>query len=58
MLPIAFHPIYKHPLPEDHKFPMLKYELLPHQLLLEGIAEESDFFAPEPVDLKELSAIL
>ena len=57
MLPIAFHPIYKHPLPEGHKFPMLKYELLPQQLLLEGIAEESDFFAPEPADLKDVYAI-
>ena len=36
MLPIAFHPIYKHPLPEGHRFPMLKYELLPQQLLHEG----------------------
>ncbi len=57
MLPIAFHPIYKHPLPEGHKFPMLKYELLPQQLLLEGIAEESDFFAPEPAELKYVYAI-
>lgn len=50
--PIAFHPIYKHPLPEGHRFPMLKYELLPQQLLLEGIASENDFFAPEQIDLK------
>ncbi|MBF8456137.1 histone deacetylase [Kaistella sp. G5-32] len=57
MLPIAFHPIYKHPLPEGHKFPMLKYELLPQQLLLEGIAEESDFFSPEPADLKYIYAV-
>ena len=57
MLPIAFHPIYKHPLPEGHKFPMLKYELLPQQLLLEGIAEKSDFFAPEPAELKYVYAI-
>ncbi|WP_373710026.1 histone deacetylase [Kaistella sp.] len=57
MLPIAFHPIYKHPLPEGHKFPMLKYELLPQQLLLEGIAEESDFFAPEPAELQHVYAI-
>ena len=57
MLPIAFHPIYKHPLPEGHKFPMLKYELLPQQLLLEGIAEKSDFFAPKPAELKYIYAI-
>lgn len=47
MFPIAYHPIYKHPLPEGHRFPMLKYELLPQQLLHEGIAEASDFFEPE-----------
>ena len=57
MLPIAFHPIYKHPLPEGHKFPMLKYELLPQQLLLEGIAEQEDFFAPEIADLQDVYAV-
>lgn len=51
ILPIAFHPIYKHPLPEGHRFPMLKYELLPKQLLHEGTATENDFFTPEIVDL-------
>jgi acetoin utilization deacetylase AcuC-like enzyme len=52
--PIAFHPIFKHPLPEGHRFPMEKYELLPQQLLLEGIAEPSDFFTPTEVDLKHV----
>lgn len=52
MYPIAYHQIYKHSLPEGHKFPMLKYDLLPQQILLEGIGEESDFFAPEIVDLQ------
>lgn len=46
MFPIAFHPIYKHPLPAGHRFPMIKYELLPKQLLLEGIATAGDFFEP------------
>lgn len=57
MLPIAFHPIFKHPLPEGHRFPMLKYELLPQQLLLEGIAVESDFFEPELPDLELILAV-
>lgn len=57
MLPIAFHPIYKHPLPEGHKFPMLKYELLPQQLVLEGIADVEDFFAPEIADLQYIYAV-
>lgn len=47
MLKIAYHPIYKHPLPEGHRFPMLKYELLPQQLIYEGTCTESNFFEPE-----------
>jgi acetoin utilization deacetylase AcuC-like enzyme len=43
---IAFHPIYVHPLPENHRFPMEKYDLLPKQLLHEGTANEADFFKP------------
>ena len=51
MLKIAFHPIYKHPLPEGHRFPMLKYELLPEQLLYEGTCTKENFFEPEiPTD--------
>ena len=57
MLPIAFHPIYKHPLPAGHRFPMLKYELLPQQLLHEGTADISDFFEPEMADLKYILAV-
>lgn len=57
MIPIAFHPIYKHPLPEGHRFPMLKYELLPQQLLHEGTAEIQDFFDPEIADLKAVLAV-
>ena len=51
MLKIAFHPLYKHPLPEGHRFPMLKYELLPEQLIYEGTCTEDNFFEPEiPLD--------
>ena len=57
MFPIAFHPIYQHPLPEGHRFPMLKYELLPQQLLHEGTASEADFFEPEMCDLAPVLAI-
>jgi acetoin utilization deacetylase AcuC-like enzyme len=48
MLPIAFDPVYAHPLPAGHRFPMLKYELLPEQLLREGTASSADFFRPVP----------
>ncbi len=46
MLKIAYHPIYKHPLPEGHRFPMLKYELLPEQLMHEGTCIDDNFFEP------------
>lgn len=57
MLPIAFHPVYKHSLPEGHRFPMLKYELLPKQLLHEGTAILSDFYEPDLVDLQYVLAV-
>ena len=56
-LPIAFHSIYKHPLPEGHRFPMLKYDLLPKQLLHEGTAEKSDFFEPEIANLIDIYTV-
>ncbi len=45
---IAFHPIYAHSLPEGHRFPMLKYELIPGQLLYEGTITEKNLFEPLP----------
>ena len=45
-LNIAWDPIYAHPLPEGHRFPMLKYELIPGQLLHEGVINESNLFSP------------
>jgi acetoin utilization deacetylase AcuC-like enzyme len=49
MLKIAFSPIYKYELPEGHRFPMLKYELIPEQLLYEGTITEANFFHPTPL---------
>ncbi|XZF12754.1 histone deacetylase family protein [Chitinophagaceae bacterium MMS25-I14] len=49
MLYIAYHPLYAHPLPEGHRFPMEKYELVPGQLIYEGIITEANLFAPQPV---------
>ena len=37
MLKIAFSPIYKYKLPEKHRFPMIKYELVPEQLVIRGL---------------------
>lgn len=55
MLKIAFDPIYCHPLPkgpngEPHRFPMLKYELIPEQLLYEGTCTKENFFSPSQLD--------
>jgi len=47
-LHIAYDPIYAHPLPEGHRFPMLKYELIPGQLLYEGVITADNLFAPGP----------
>lgn len=47
-LHIAFDPIYAHPLPEGHRFPMLKYELIPEQLMYEGVIKPDQFFSPNP----------
>ncbi len=46
MLKIAFHPCYAHSLPEGHRFPMLKYELIPEQLLYEGCIVPENLFEP------------
>jgi acetoin utilization deacetylase AcuC-like enzyme len=54
---IAFHPNYVHPLPENHRFPMEKYDLLPKQLLHEGTVQESDLFEPELLSQENLLAV-
>tara|TARA_B100001175_G_C19507004_1_gene641484 strand:- start:1850 stop:2749 length:900 start_codon:yes stop_codon:yes gene_type:complete len=50
MIPIAFDPIYALPLPENHRFPMEKYDLLPKQLVHEGTCDPEDFFSPQAID--------
>ena len=50
MLKIAWSPIYKYELPEGHRFPMAKYELLPEQLLYEGTVTDANFFHPERLE--------
>lgn len=47
MIKIAFDPIYAHPLPENHRFPMQKYELIPEQLIYEGTFAPENFFSPQ-----------
>ncbi len=47
MIKIAYSPIYQYELPDGHRFPMVKYELIREQLLYEGTAQESNFFHPD-----------
>ncbi len=54
MIKIAFSPIYFHPLPEGHRFPMLKYELIPEQLLHEGTISHENLFVPNKCDKVEI----
>lgn len=56
MLHIAYAPLYTHPLPEGHRFPMLKYELIPAQLLHEGVIAKENLF--EPVACNEATVLL
>lgn len=54
---VAFSPIYVHAVPEGHRFPMLKYDLLQQQLVLEGLVEPADFILASPIQLKYLKDV-
>lgn len=54
MLKVAFHPEFIHPLPENHRFPMEKYDLLPKQLLYEGTLNQEHFFEPEMICMEDV----
>ena len=56
MLKIAFDKTYKHPLDENHRFPMIKYDLIPEQLLRENTCDEESFFKPR--NLNDSDALL
>tara|TARA_B100001939_G_scaffold126193_1_gene109366 strand:+ start:2809 stop:3711 length:903 start_codon:yes stop_codon:yes gene_type:complete len=46
VLKIAFNKNYVHPLDENHRFPMIKYELIPEQLIRENTCSTNNFFEP------------
>ncbi len=54
MIKIAYSPVYKYSLPPGHRFPMMKYELIPEQLLYEGTIQENQFFHPNKLDERTL----
>lgn len=57
MLKIAYNDYYVQPLPEGHRFPMEKYDLLPKQLIYEGTVDENAFFSPDLIDEKWVSNV-
>ena len=50
MLKIAFNKNYIYPLDENHRFPMIKYELIPEQLIRENTCVVDNFFEPSQID--------
>jgi len=50
MLKIAFNENYIYPLEENHRFPMIKYELIPEQLIRENTCTSDNFFKPNKID--------
>ncbi len=54
MIRIAYSPVYKYTLPEGHRFPMEKYELIPEQLLYEGTIEKEQFFHPQALSEEDI----
>ena len=50
MLKIAFNNNYIYPLDENHRFPMIKYELIPEQLIRENTCTSDNFFKPKKIN--------
>ena len=49
MLKISFNQKYIYPLDENHRFPMIKYELIPEQLIRENTCNNANFFSPKTI---------
>ena len=49
MLKISFNQKYIYPLDENHRFPMIKYELIPQQLIRENTCNNDNFFSPKTI---------
>ncbi|WFF39128.1 histone deacetylase [Moraxella nasibovis] len=54
MFKVAHYPEFTLPLPDGHRFPMAKYELLPKKLIADGIAKPSQFFTPRMATVDEV----
>lgn len=47
MVPLVYHPDYVAPLPDGHRFPMIKFRQLYEMLLADGVASVDQFHLPE-----------
>tara|TARA_Y100000385_G_C13086652_1_gene636686 strand:- start:1631 stop:2533 length:903 start_codon:yes stop_codon:yes gene_type:complete len=57
MIRVAWNEKYAHPLPDNHRFPMEKYQLVPEQLEHEGTVDADAFFSPEPLSEPQILSI-
>lgn len=57
MLPIVYHPNYGIIWPDDHRFPMTKFQMLYEYLLNNGIAVPEQFRQPELVSINTLQQV-
>lgn len=57
MFRISYHPLYNHPVPEHHRFPMEKYDLIPEQLLYEGTITPAQLHQPEFAKMDQLLSV-
>lgn len=56
-VPIVYHPDYVSALPEGHRFPMAKFQVLHQMLLADGVAEAGQFQRPERIALDWLELV-
>jgi len=57
MLKVAWNEHYTIPLPEGHRFPMIKYDLIPEQLLYEGTIKKENIHSPGKLAEEDIVAI-
>ncbi len=57
MLHVAWNEQYAIPLPQSHRFPMIKYDLIPEQLIYEGTIKEENIFSPKRLEEDELLGV-
>lgn len=54
MLKIAYSDVFAYSVPDNHRFPMKKYTLIPERLLAEGTITQANFFAPQALSEAEI----